>query len=117
MDDFNSDKTKFNSGIAQLERIDRQMQILQMARIQHHWDAMTDALINIRSEIDGSMTPEEKTEGDTFEFDIKKLLFKVRRKGSDLRLITEYERFLGQIQKKYGYSMPLKDDPRWAASG
>ena len=111
-------KTKFNAAIAKLERIDKQWSTIHAARLMHQWELYADALSNVRNELNEKMKKDQRNEGDKKEkkvLEIIQLYSKnknngVRKLSLDVNAITDYERFLRDIEHGSGMSIPDMDD-------
>jgi len=112
-----TNQSLFNSGIAKLERIDVQKRIIHAARLQHSWEAYADALCNIRNEINERLEADELTEADQKENEVMEEIKsynmqKTRGKTVtiNVKVLTDYDRFLSSKEYKYGMSLPNKED-------
>lgn len=107
-----TEQALFNQGLAKLSRIDTQKQILQRARIMEDPNTVFYALVNIRNEIHERMTPHERKIGDSLECSAYNLLLQ-QRKGSDntkvFLALSYFERYLADLEMKYGLSLPNKE--------
>lgn len=100
-------KSLFNAGVAKLIRIDRQRQIYAFANINKQFEVMADVLENIRNELNERMETEEREKADNYERELKlQVLRNKREKVININIFKEYIRYLGDIEYKYGYSMP-----------
>lgn len=105
-----TNQTLFNAGVAKLMRIDKAWQIVHFSRIQKDYIMLSDSLLSIRGEINQKLNPEERNKCFDFEKQIKKEIdtLKYRHKIS-ITPFREYELYLGDLEFKYGYSMPDKE--------
>jgi hypothetical protein len=104
-------KTLFNAGVAKLMRIDKQRQLMAAARIEKQWGMFVDCLENIRTEINENLEDDEKILCNDFECKIKRQINSAHKtKKIDGFLLRSYELYLGELEHKYGYSMPNKED-------
>jgi len=102
-----SNKSLFNAGVAKLIRIDRQRQIYAFANMNKQFEIMADALENIRNELNERMEKDERDIADEYETDLKnQILRNKREKVINVNSFKQYIRYLGDIEYKYGYSMP-----------
>lgn len=102
--------SKFNSGIAQLERIDILRRKAHMAREKNKWDKFYKALQSIRAEVWEWLIPEERAKVKKYEADLDVGFNNLRNTGIDLPKVKEFEDYLNDLLHKYGLSMPSKDD-------
>jgi len=106
----------FNAGIAKLERIDSQRRIVNQARLENNWQILSSALINIRNEVHDRMNPDEKDKADDMETAMRTEVISYRQKKSkgirnmviNSKLMDGYNRYLSDLEMKYGLSLPNK---------
>lgn len=115
MDEGNKKESLFNAGLAKLERIHEQKRIMYMARIHHEWPIFADCLTNIRTELNERMDTTEREIGNKHEKEINEVItdYKRRKKNKilvdiNVKPLKAYERFLCDLEYKYGMSMPDK---------
>jgi len=126
MDNDNSSKpvTKFNAGIAKLERIDALKRAGQEARFNKDYEGWADSLKALRSEISAEISREElKKLKKDFESKIDNKLIIVGNKRkinatvirSLYNCLDDYSDRLEQLEKRTGLGMPNKNRDDFAA--
>ena len=105
-----TNQTLFNAGVAKLMRIDNQWKLAQYSRIQKDYVMLSDSLLNIRTEINQKLNPEERNKCIGYEQSMKTELDALKYKHKiSLTPFREFELYLGDLEFKYGYSMPDKE--------
>lgn len=102
------EKSKFNAGLALLERIHAMKLGAHYSRIAHNWRQFSDCLCGIRSEINHKLTKEERIEGNKFESDMRDAIEKNQydMRKNIIAPFINYERWLSDKEYKYGFGMP-----------
>ena len=104
-------ESKFNEGIAKLNRIGMQRTLIMQYRPKRKWYKIFDCLVNIRTEIWERMNIDERKEVKDFESKIRNDFYvKQDKRGLDITMLENYEDRLQELCYKYGLSMPDKDD-------
>lgn len=103
-------ESKFNSGIAQLDRIDIQKRKLHEAREKNKWSKFYKALQSIRAEVWEWLNPDERTETKNYESQLDNEFCYNEKKGIDINKLKDFENYLNDKLHKYKLSMPAKDD-------
>lgn len=105
-------ESRFNAGVAKLERLDKYKINLHLARMEVDPLAMLHCLQSIKNEIYERMTPSERADCARLQATCSNII-KAGRRSKHLDAFSElekYELFLLDIEFKYGYSMPNKND-------
>ena len=104
-------ESKFNSGIAQLERIDIQKRKLHDAREKNKWPKFYKALQSIRAEVWEWLNPEERARCKKYEKELdEEFYYNINNKGINITKLKDFEDYLNDRLHNYGLSMPSKDD-------
>lgn len=119
-------KTKFNAGIAKLQRIDGIKKFCMNARLENDFNTWYKCVKFWRNELNGKMGETEKSKSDTFEYLITDTLTPkldlsiVGLYSNDYKpkidygranyLLDKYELFLGDIEEKKGIGLINEDD-------
>ena len=117
--DEDKPKTKFNAGLAKLERIDLLRRGCHDAKIIKDYDRWNGCLKSYRGELNDRMEGERRTEAKGTEQIIDLALNKsiIKLKGGKENHITstqrfnlmyDYELWLADLEKEFGLSMPDK---------
>jgi len=101
-------ESKFNEGIAKLQRIGYQRSLIMMFRSKAKWSKLLDCLINIRSEIWERLVEAEKMEVKNFEKNLRKNF--MIGNNVNLTMLENYEDRLQELCYKYKISSTDKDD-------
>lgn len=101
-------KTKFNAGLAKLERIDKLRQACHDSRILHKHQQWYDCLVSYYVELHERMDEEDKKKASEFITNIKKSA-EEQKKDSYTELL-KYELWLTERENKFGFSMPDKKE-------
>lgn len=117
-------KTKFNAGIAKLERISEIRKGLADAKISTNWYKWYYCLISWRSELNAKMDPGSRNSAKDHEQRIRVCLanYYTRKKQGKRPdyyppdFLYDYELFLGDCEDKIGMGMPDSEDALDAAN-
>jgi len=121
MDSFNNEETAgfkttlFNAGVAKLMRINDIKKQLHLCRAFDNEQLRRRWLGSYHSEINQKLNQEERERCLVFEENLDAFL---KNKGKKLsfditfldKMLDDYELYLGDLEDKYGFSMPDKDD-------
>lgn len=114
-----SQQALFNSGIAKLERIHKIRLSIVKARYLEDYSAWSNLLHSFRSEVNERLSQEERSKANKYQASIKNLLYICSRHqklcrtnqqplGLLVNSLEEFELFLGDLEYKYGLSLPDK---------
>lgn len=111
-------KSKFNAGLAKLERIGELRKGIHDARISKDLDRHLACLEGIRSEINAKLKQEQKKKCEEYEKKCHSSInnyYNARARKlkviSDPRLaLYDYELYIGELEEKTGMGMPEEED-------
>lgn len=111
-------KSKFNAGLAKLERIGELRKGIHDARLNKDWEKWKACLEGIRSEIDAKLDDDERKECDKMETSIVEVFhnyYKTRGMKNNAHFIPrpilyKYELLIGKLEENTGMGMPDDDD-------
>lgn len=108
-------KTRFNAGVAKLMRIDGIKKQLTVCRVTDDEHSRRRLLGAYRCEINEKLDDDERDECSKWERKIDMLLnSNINFMQFDTNVLDEwldkYELYLGELEFKYGYSMPDEDE-------
>jgi len=116
--------TKFNAGIAKLERMNKLRIGCHEARMRKQYTLWLDCLTGWRSEMNDKLEKEQQGVCNSYENLIQLSITPVQAPNQHpfsqfgkvkpnyytvTFLLNQYELYLGELENKYGYGMPLKD--------
>lgn len=103
-------ESKFNAGLAQLERINEIKKAMHTARLFQNNQAIVTCLTSWHLELCEFMGPDDKRKSILYQ---KKLSSLVNNKIVNSQIVInnciEYHEFLQMIEKRAGLSMPYKE--------
>jgi hypothetical protein len=110
-------ESKFNAGIAILERINNEHLKINRLNTKHKYDQMIDCFVNIRNDLNDRLTKDQRSNCDRFEHMVQgEMQSKNKKKGTNVQLLMKYLRYLVDLEKLHGIRLPDKDDflePDW----